>query len=213
MWLIEGDRNSKYFHVAAKTRRKVNHINSLQNNEGQTVEWETGLQETMVDYFTELNYMSTKITEEQNEELLMPIEDEEVKRALFHMHPDKSPGPNGMSPAFYQKFWSIVGGDIIQLVRNFFLNCSFDEHLTDTNIVLIPKKKCAIFMTDLRPISLCNVVYKIASKVLANRLKCVIHKAISETQRAFIPGRLITCNIMISYEVMHYMKRKTQGKT
>ena len=67
-------------------------------------------------------------------------------------------------------------------------------------------------MTDLRPISLCNVVYKIAAKVMANRLKEVIDKVISETQTAFIPGRLISDNIMISFEIMHYMKRKTQGK-
>ena len=66
-------------------------------------------------------------------------------------------------------------------------------------------------MTDLRPISLCNVVYKIAAKVMANR-KEVIDKVISETQSAFIPGRLISDNIMISFEIMHYMKRKTQGK-
>ncbi|XP_074324121.1 uncharacterized protein LOC141661039 [Apium graveolens] len=178
----------------------------------------------MVEYFEDLfkssdtswaeviNCMTSKITGFQNEEMLRPVDDEEVRQALFHMHLEKSPGPDGMSPAFYQKFWNIVRNDIIQLVRNFFLTCSFDEHLTDTNIVLIPKKKSPGYMTDLRPISLCNVVYKIVSKVLANRLKGVMDKAISESQSAFVPGRLITDNIMISYEVMHYMKRKTKGK-
>lgn len=64
-------------------------------------------------------------------------------------------------------------------------------------------------MTDLRPISLYNVIYKIISKVLANRLKLIIDLIISDTQSAFIPNRLITDNIMVAYEVMRFMKRKT----
>lgn len=68
-------------------------------------------------------------------------------------------------------------------------------------------------MADLRPIALCNVVYKIVSKVLANRFKHILNGVISESQSAFIPGRLISDNIMISYEVMHYLKRKNAGKT
>lgn len=66
-------------------------------------------------------------------------------------------------------------------------------------------------MTDLRPISLYNVIYKIISKVLANRLKLIIDLIISDTQSAFIPNRLITDNIMVAYEVMRFMKRKTKG--
>lgn len=95
-------------------------------------------------------------------------------------------GPDGMSPGFFYKYWSIVGGDVIQVVRSFFETGNFVDKLTNTNIVLIPKKKCPTSMADLHPISLCNVLYKIISKVLANRLNKFIAVVISGTQNAFI---------------------------
>lgn len=103
--------------------------------------------------------------------------------------------------------------DLVQLVQKFFSTAKFDDILTDASIVLIPKKQNPSSMADLRPISLCNIVYKVASKVLANRLKCDLNEMISESQSAFIPGRLISNNVMISYEVMQFMKRKVVGIT
>uniref|UniRef100_A0A803QGD6 Reverse transcriptase domain-containing protein n=1 Tax=Cannabis sativa TaxID=3483 RepID=A0A803QGD6_CANSA len=94
------------------------------------------------------------------------------------------------------------------LVKNFFANCSILVGLNRTSIVLIPKKKQPTTMSELRPISLCNVIYK----VLENRLKVVVHHIISKNQSAFIPGHLISDNIMITFEVMHYLKRKPKGK-
>lgn len=127
------------------------------------------------------------------------------------MHPEKSSGPDGMSPGFFQKYRSIVRDDACKFVSNFFSSGKFENNITDTNIVLIPKKPNPTKMTELRPISLCNIAYKIILKVLVNRLKKVMWSIISESQSAFIPGRLITDNTMISYEVMHYMKRKIKG--
>lgn len=224
LWLREGDKNSKFFHATARARRKNNHIKCLLNAEREQVEWGEGLQELMVEYFTSLfaatevdwhsvvNCVYNKVSTSQNDMILQPVDCQEVKQAIFHMHSDKSPGPDGISPGFYHKYWSIVGSDIVQMVTSFFDNGIFDDQYTETNIVLVPKKKNPQYMTDLRPISLCNVRYKIASKVLANRLKKVIDQIISEEQSAFIPGRIISDNIMISFEIIHYMKRKTQGK-
>ena len=73
----------------------------------------------------------------------------------------KSPGPYGMSLIFYQKYWSIVGCDIIKLVQQFFNTGKFEGQITETNIVLLLKKQSPTRMADLRPISLCNVTYKI----------------------------------------------------
>ncbi|KAM6545103.1 hypothetical protein CsatB_025839 [Cannabis sativa] len=223
-WLNSGDKNSKYFHSVASARKRNNSISQLKDSNGVWVDWESGLQGVIKDYFSDLFQSSgtnlgtvldrirPSISCVQNEELLTPVSEDEVRSALFQMHPDKSPGPDGMTPAFYQKHWSIVGADVVQFVREFFVSGKFPDSINDTHIVLIPKKKNPTQVSDMRPISLCNVLYKIASKVVANRMKGVLSEAISETQSAFVSGRLISDNVMVAFEAMHYLKRKTNGR-
>ena len=85
--------------------------------------------------------------------------------------------------------------------------------INKTNIItLVPKIKNPTKMTDFRLISLCNVVYKLISKVLANRLKVILPQIISENQRTFLFGRLITDNVLVAFELMHYLEHKKEGK-
>ena len=88
-----------------------------------------------------------------------------------------------------------MGDTVVHAVLDY-LNCGhIVPEINITHIVLIPKIKSPQKISDFRPNSLCNVIYKIISKVLANRLKLILPDIISPTQSAFVPGRLITDNV------------------
>ena len=140
------------------------------------------------------------ISEDFNFRLMGCVEAEEVWNDVFQMHPDNSPGPDGFNSVFFfQKYWDLVGSEVTIFVQNFFLTGVLPQGLNDTHLVLISKKSKPKTMQDLRPIALCNVLYKIASKVLANRLHPVLSSIICDSQSAFLPGRLISNNIIIFF--------------
>ncbi|KAL0378749.1 UNVERIFIED_CONTAM: Retrovirus-related Pol polyprotein from type-1 retrotransposable element R2 [Sesamum radiatum] len=153
-----------------------------------------------------------RVTHAMNESLLLPFTSDEIAQALQQMDPLKSPGPDGMPPIFYQKFWSIVGPDVCASVLSCLNNDSIDPLTNFTHIVLIPTCPDPSDMTQFRPISLCNVLYKLASKAIANRIKPFLSSIISTSQAAFVPHRLITDNVLAAYELNHYIKHKNKGK-
>lgn len=133
------------------------------------------------------------------------------KKALFSISADKSSGPDGMNTMFYQKHCDIVGSLVSKAVLDC-LNGQEDMDLINSAIVtLIPKVKEPGMVGDFRPISLCNVLYKII-EVIFNRLKPILPMIISETQSAFVPGRLITYNDLIAYECLHHLRLMKAGK-
>ncbi len=132
--------------------------------------------------------------------------------ALFQMHPSKAPGPDDISSFFYKKYWHIVGLSVSNAVLSVLNSGKILQKINLAHISLIPKKKNPECMSDFRPISLCNMIYKIISKVFANRLKLVLPCIILESQSAFVPGRLITDNVSVAFELIHKLKAKRTGK-
>ncbi|XP_056860054.1 uncharacterized protein LOC108829850 [Raphanus sativus] len=218
-WHRDGDRNTKFHHGITKQRRAQNRIISIKDKHGKLVESEIEVENVAVQYFRDLfstsspteldaslRFISTKVSSTDNRLLLEEPSELEIRRALFDINPDKAPGPDGMTSRLYQRFWREMRHDIISLVRDFFATGNFDPLLNQTNICLIPKKKKPREMTEFRPISLCNVSYKIISKLLCKRLKRIIPRLISETQSAFVAKRLITDNILIAQENFHALR-------
>ena len=122
------------------------------------------------------------------------------------------PRSDGISPIFYKTYWHIVGEDVISIVLNALKSGTVHESLNSTFISLIPKVKNPTRVAKFRPISLCNVVYKLIAKVVVNRLKKILTHVIDDSQSAFLSDRLITDNVLMAFETLHYLKRKTQGK-
>lgn len=98
------------------------------------------------------------------------------------------------------------------MISSWLTDLEFPKLLNNTNLVLIPKSGNSETMSELRPIALCNVLYRILSKVLVNRLKQVLPRLISKAQSAFVAGRSIMDNVIVAFEMIHYMKRKSKGK-
>jgi hypothetical protein len=206
-WLAEGDKCTRFFHLCACKRRKKNIITGLKRLDGSQTEDETELGTNTFYrelYTTEghvamqlvLDVIPKKVTAKMNLKLIAEIKESEVKEALFEMFPTKAPRPDGYPAHFFQRHWDLCGEEVttteIRVLKG-------EEDISCINkifIVLIPKVASPEELGQFRPISLCNVIYKIAYKVLANRLKVVLPEVISEEKSAFVPGRIITDNII-----------------
>lgn len=171
MWLAEGDKNSRFFHNKATQRKKKNWIKGVKDSNGR---WQAdeGRDAAILEYFNTLfkaaddlgnmdflQGLASKLTTDMVEQLDMIFTEKEVKLALNEMHPIKAPGPDGMAPLFYQKFWSVVGKDVTDAVLHALNSGQFPTDINHTFVTLIPKKKRPKLMSDHWPISLCNFIY------------------------------------------------------
>ncbi|XP_048613115.1 uncharacterized protein LOC125587045 [Brassica napus] len=178
MWYSSGDRNTKFYHALTRQRRVRNRIVGLHDADGNWITDDEGVEKVAVNYFDELftttsptafdNFLSEiqpSISTQTNGWLLKPATEEEIRQALFMMHPGKAPCPDGMTALFFQHSWHIIKTNLVELV-------------------------------------------------LCQRLKICLPSLISETQSAFVAGRLISDNILIAQEMFHGLRanKACQGK-
>ena len=154
-----------------------------------------------------INIIPCLVTSGMNEQLNYEFMAWEVQVAFKQMTLLKAPGSDDMPPLFYQNYWNLVGMDVTQFVLSFLNSASLPQHLNHTFITLILKVNKPELVFEFRPISLCNVLYKIFSKVLANKLKRILPKIITtEHQSAFTKNHLISNNIMVALKTLHSMQ-------
>ncbi|CAA7029675.1 unnamed protein product [Microthlaspi erraticum] len=188
-WIPLGDRNTRFFHTSTVIRRQRNRIEMLKRSDGS---W---------------------ITDSAEMELLArEFSAFEIEAAVRGMGKYKTPGPDGYQPVFYQSCWDTVGTSVVRFVLDFFATGVLPPETNDVLLVLIPKVNKPVSITQFRPISLCNVLFKTITKVMVERLKLVISKLIGPAQASFIFGRLSTDNIVLVQEAVHSMRRKEGRK-
>lgn len=220
LWLALGDKNTGFFHATARIRRVLNKFSVIENSFGDAVFEESEILTVITDYFSKLftssgsfgssiveEALSATVSAEDNDNLSSIPTPKEIKDTLFSFHPDKAPGPDGFSAAFFRTNWGTVGPAIIAEITHYFEHETMPHNINHTHIRLIPKITTPITVADYRPIALCNVYYKIVSKIITRRLQPILNMLIGENQSAFVRDRAISDNIMITHETLHFLKR------
>jgi hypothetical protein len=221
-YLLEGDANTKYFHLLANGRHRKTRIFRLEN--GNTIiEGDAQLKEHITNYYKDLFGPQDNIgmmldehlvqdipqvSEEENELLTGEFSEAEVRAAIFQMERNKAPGLDGFPLEFYQVFWDLIKPDLMALFKKFQEGVLPLHRLNFGNIILLPKKREARTIQQYRPICLLNVSFKIFTKVATNRLTTIAHNLIKPTQTAFLPGRNIMEGAVILHETIHELHTK-----
>jgi hypothetical protein len=220
-FINEGDENSRYFHLIAKSKRRKVKILSLVHEENTVVD-DKDINKVATAFYKDLfgpyvlssinmsNLHMNRLSDEDRVLLTVPFSIEEIKMVVFSLKHNSAPGPDGFPAEFFKDFW-----DLITLTCGIYSRIFYDgvldiKRLNFGIVTLLPKVDNPTDMRKFRPIRLLNVCYKIITKVLTNRLASCITKVISSYQYGFIKGRYIMDGVVSLNEILHEVKKKSK---
>jgi len=151
--------------------------------------------------------------DEQNNTFFQPITENELFEVMKSFKKDTNLGPHGWTIEFYIHFFELFKKDILAMVEESWMRGSFHPRITSTYISLIPKKKKAIAFSNFRPISLCNEIYKISSKIIASRIRGTLSNYVSLEHHGFLKNRNIIEAVANTQECLHSLHSKKLGAT
>ena len=192
---MEGDANTRFFHLVANGKHRKQHIYKLENDQGVVI-GDDHLKSHITTYYKELfgqpknfdislredqNLDIPQVSPEENNILISPFTESEVREAVFQMEHNKAPGPDGFPAEFYQVFWGVIKDDLLPLFAELHREALDLYRLNFDIITLIPKVNNAIKIQQYRPICVLNVSFKIFTKVGTNRLNMVAKTVVRPT--------------------------------
>jgi hypothetical protein len=226
LWLEGGDKNTRYFHNFASARRSKKQMWDIEAEDGTIHHTQEAIKEAAAQHFKDFfqvpdapslttqvglaNRFPNMVTTEETLALESPCTKEEILSVLKGFKREKSPGPDGWSVELYLHFFDIMGQDLLNVVEDARTRGVINPQLNNTFIVLIPKSNLPKHFIDYRPISLCNLCYKLISKVIANRIRPILSKALSEEQLGFLKGRQILDAVGVAQECIHTLSSRKQ---
>eukprot|EP00253_Pinus_taeda_P003315 PITA_03315 len=217
LWLKEGDKNTAYFHKQATVRKVRNNVNAITDNKGsqhnnqESIKRDVSLHfkilltenQDEADYSELLQHLPKGISQEVSDSLNREITEEDIRKAIWTLQPDKSPGPDGFPINFYRDHWHLIRKDLVKMLRGIQRKGKMGGFTNSTFLALIPKENRPTSFSRFRPISLCNSSYKIFTKIIATRLQPLLPSLISENQGGFLSNRQIHDTITLVQEAIH----------
>ena len=228
-WVEEGEKPTKYFfnlenrHFTTKIIPKLEKENKTITKQEDILEEVKSFYENLFNANESCNNINNnsniindwlgeidipKLNQFESQRLEGPITLIEAGNTLKRMKNNKSPGSDGFTIEFFKCFWKQLGTFIVRSINTGYFKGQLSTTQRQGIIICIPKQnKPKHFIENWRPISLLNVIYKIASGTIANRLKTVLNKLVNKDQTGFLAGRYIGENIRLIYDLMHYTEK------